>query len=92
MKLTTSAPFIKHFLLLLLLVGVSTPGLMGQAQTVGKWTTLSYTMPINPIHIALLHNGKILVVAGSGKGRRGQAGCPSGAPDGPVKQFRRSPG
>ncbi len=83
MKLTTSAPFIKHFLLLLLLVGVSTPGLMGQAQTVGKWTTLSYTMPINPIHVALLHNGKILVVAGSGNCPASQSGCPSGAPYGP---------
>jgi hypothetical protein len=82
-KLTTSAPFIKHFLLVLLLVGVSTPGLMGQAQTVGKWTTLSYAMPINPIHVALLHNGKILVVAGSGNCPSSQSGCPSGAPYGP---------
>jgi hypothetical protein len=32
----------------------------------GAWTTLSYTMPINPVHIALLNNGKVLVVSGSG--------------------------
>jgi hypothetical protein len=88
-KLTTSAPFIKQFLLVLLLVGVSTPELMGQAQTVGKWTTLSYTMPINPIHVALLHNGKILVVAGSGNCPPSQSGCPSGAPT--ARQIIRAP-
>jgi hypothetical protein len=33
--------------------------------TDGLWTTQPYTMPINPIHCALLHNGKVLVVAGS---------------------------
>jgi hypothetical protein len=39
---------------------------MAQANVVGQWTTLSYTMPINPIHVALLHTGQVLVVAGSG--------------------------
>jgi len=33
---------------------------------VGQWSTLPYTMPINPIHAALLHTGKVLIVAGSG--------------------------
>ena len=37
-----------------------------QAGVVGKWTTLGYTMSINPVHIALLNNGKVLVVSGSG--------------------------
>ncbi len=32
----------------------------------GRWTTLPSQMPINPVHIALLHTGKVLVVAGSG--------------------------
>src|SRR5438093_331345 len=32
----------------------------------GQWTTLPYLMPINPIHMALMHNGKVLIVAGSG--------------------------
>src|SRR5215471_9929507 len=32
----------------------------------GQWSTLPYTMPINPIHAALLHTGKILITAGSG--------------------------
>lgn len=34
--------------------------------TVGRWTTLTQTMPINPVHAALLNTGKILVVSGSG--------------------------
>jgi hypothetical protein len=63
---------------------MSKPGLVGQVQTVGKWSTLSYTMPINPIHVALLHNGKILVVAGSGNCPSTLPGCPSGSPYGPA--------
>jgi hypothetical protein len=83
-RLTTVVVFRRCSLLLLLLVGMSKPGLMGQAQTVGKWSTLSYTMPINPIHVALLYNGKILVVAGSGNCPASQPGCPSGSPYGPA--------
>jgi hypothetical protein len=37
-----------------------------QSGTLGQWTTLPYTMPINPIHLALMNNGKVLVVSGSG--------------------------
>ena len=32
----------------------------------GLWSTLPYRMPVNPVHAALLHNGKVLVVQGSG--------------------------
>ena len=32
----------------------------------GQWTTLPYLMPINPVHLTLLNNGRVLVVAGSG--------------------------
>ncbi len=39
-------------------------------------------MTINPVHTALMHNGKILVVAGSGNCPPSQSGCPSGAPYG----------
>ncbi len=49
---------------LLLLTGV--PSAKGQAQTVGQWSTLSYTAPINPVHAALLHTGNVLIVSGSG--------------------------
>jgi hypothetical protein len=38
----------------------------GQANVQGTWQTVSTQMPINPIHTALLSNGKILVVSGSG--------------------------
>jgi hypothetical protein len=34
-------------------------------QTVGKWTEMPYLMPINPVHVGLLHSGKVLIVAGS---------------------------
>src|ERR1700682_2248969 len=37
-----------------------------QILTAGQWQTLPNTMPINPVHIALMHNGKVLIVSGSG--------------------------
>jgi len=70
----------------LFVMGVLPPGLMGQAPTVGSWSTATYTMPINPIHVTLLHNGKILVVAGSGNCPPSQSGCPSSSPYGPGNQ------
>ncbi len=84
MELTKSLSFKWRSFFLLLLVGISGPLLVGQVQTIGQWTTMSYTMPINPIHVALLHNGKILVVAGSGNCPASLAGCPSGPPFGPA--------
>jgi hypothetical protein len=33
---------------------------------VGVWTTLKYGTPINPVHVALTHDGQILVISGSG--------------------------
>ena len=38
----------------------------GQANVHGQWQTSPTAMPINPVHASLLHNGKILVVSGSG--------------------------
>ena len=43
------------------------PGAWGQADVQGQWSTLPYTMPINPVHVALLNNGKVLIVSGSGE-------------------------
>jgi galactose oxidase-like protein/PKD domain-containing protein len=40
--------------------------LCAQANVQGQWQTLPNLMPINPVHAALLHNGKVLVVSGSG--------------------------
>jgi hypothetical protein len=37
-----------------------------QAGVTGEWTTLSNLMPINPVHIALLNTGEVLIVSGSG--------------------------
>jgi hypothetical protein len=51
---------------------------MAQANVQGQWSTLNYSMTINPIHVALMHNGKILVTTGSGNCPSSQSGCPSG--------------
>ena len=37
-----------------------------QANVQGQWNTLSTQMPINPVHVALMHTGKVLIVSGSG--------------------------
>jgi PKD repeat protein len=37
----------------------------GQANVTGQWSTLPYTMPINPIHVGVLRTGRVLIVAGS---------------------------
>jgi chitodextrinase len=50
----------------LLFSGVLAPPLFAQANLQGQWQTLGTQMPINPVHVALMHNGKILVVSGSG--------------------------
>ena len=42
------------------------PPALSQASVQGQWTTLPYTMPINPIHVVLLYNGKVLIISGSG--------------------------
>jgi len=48
--------------------------------TQGKWSTQSTTIPINPVHAALMRNGKVLIVAGSGNCPPYQSGCPAGPP------------
>src|SRR5580765_6698243 len=40
--------------------------LNAQAGSVGQWTTLARLMPINPVHTALMNNGQVLIVSGSG--------------------------
>jgi hypothetical protein len=42
------------------------PPAFSQANVKGQWQTLPYTMPINPIHAAMLYNGSVLIIAGSG--------------------------
>jgi Domain of unknown function (DUF1929)/PKD domain len=42
------------------------PTATAQAAAQGQWATLPYTMPINPVHMALMNNGEVLIVSGSG--------------------------
>ena len=58
--------FVCRLLLMAWLFLAASPWAHGQAQTVGQWSTLSYTMPINPVHAALLRTGNVLIVSGSG--------------------------
>jgi hypothetical protein len=51
--------------LFLALAGWSTQSLRAQAGTVGQWRTLTNQVPINPVHVALMNNGKVRIVAGS---------------------------
>ena len=39
---------------------------IAQANTQGQWRTLGNQVPINPVHVALMNNGEVLIVAGSG--------------------------
>jgi hypothetical protein len=49
-----------------------------ETSIVGKWTTLPYLMPVNPVHATLINDGRVLFVSGSGNCAPTQAGCPSG--------------
>jgi galactose oxidase-like protein/glyoxal oxidase-like protein len=57
---------VRIFAFALVAIFLLTAASAAQPNVQGKWTTLSYTMPINPVHVALLHTGKVLVVSGSG--------------------------
>jgi hypothetical protein len=56
----------------------SQPGHTSSGHPTGMWSTLPYSMPINPVHAALLHSGKVLIISGSGNCPPTQAGCPQG--------------
>ena len=62
-RLLASTPILA---LALALLSMPAPRAQSQAGTVGRWTTLSYSMPMNPVHMALLKNGRVLIVSGSG--------------------------
>jgi len=51
--------------LLVMAAGLWAPA-TGQVATQGQWTTLPFLMAINPVHMALMHNGQVLIVSGSG--------------------------
>ncbi|MEP6601306.1 MAG: galactose oxidase-like domain-containing protein, partial [Nitrospirota bacterium] len=48
------------------LLALHAPVAFGQSNVTGTWQTVPTSMPINPVHTALMPNGKILVVSGSG--------------------------
>jgi hypothetical protein len=51
--------------LTLTIAGIGSPGAaQAQVNVVGQWQTLGQTVPINPIHAALLRTGRVLIVAG----------------------------
>ena len=57
---------IHRAVLFLLVLAMSSSGAMAPVNLQGQWSTLPYVMPINPVHVALMYNGKVLVVSGSG--------------------------
>jgi Domain of unknown function (DUF1929)/Bacterial Ig-like domain (group 2)/Glyoxal oxidase N-terminus/Abnormal spindle-like microcephaly-assoc'd, ASPM-SPD-2-Hydin len=57
---------------------------VGQASVIGQWNTLTNLMPINAIHDALLPNGEVFVVSGSGACAPNVKGCPTAPPYGPT--------
>ncbi len=59
-------PVAGAIVLALALAASSPRGLLAQAGTLGQWRTLTNQAPINPIHVALMNNGDVLIVAGSG--------------------------
>src|SRR5947208_10781538 len=48
------------------LAGFDIQDLLAQAGVQGQWRTLSLLMPINPVHLAVTHDGNVLIVSGSG--------------------------
>jgi hypothetical protein len=49
-------------------LGISSQMVIAQTATsaiTGRWDTMPYKMPINPIHVGLMHTGQVLIVAGS---------------------------
>ena len=66
MRTTCERAFRLTTLVLLLLVAAAVPEpAQAQLNVTGQWSTLPYLSPINPIHVALLKSGKVLIVAGS---------------------------
>jgi hypothetical protein len=80
MKRRIFTPVLRSAFLLMVWLGLSVPAAMSQADVKGQWNTMSSAMTINPVHTALMSNGKILVIAGSGNCPPSQSGCPAGAP------------
>ncbi len=78
-----AALFLSISISIFIVLAAGNPEAIAQVNVQGQWSTMSTQMPINPVHAAMLNNGKILIVAGSGNCPPSQSGCPSGPPYGP---------
>jgi len=65
MNILSKGLFVAACLVVVALTPIAPPAL-AQSGVQGQWQTLPYTMPINPVHAALLYNGKVVIVSGSG--------------------------
>ena len=57
--------FVRASVFTLFVLGFVVLSAWGQANVQGQWQTLPTQMPINPVHIAMMRNGKVLIVSGS---------------------------
>lgn len=57
---------LRAVLLALMISSCLCPSARGQASAQGQWSTLPDLMPLNPVHMALMNSGKVLIVSGSG--------------------------
>jgi hypothetical protein len=64
-SISARAKFVKHVLMIMLVL-VASVAVYGQANVIGQWKTLPTQTPINPVHVALMHTGNVLIVSGSG--------------------------
>ena len=65
-KFSKAALALSFVFVLMAALGFYAPAASAQGNVTGTWQTLPNLMPINPVHTALMHNGQILVVSGSG--------------------------
>ena len=63
--LTVRSAVVTLIIFLASALGFQAPAI-AQSNLQGLWKTLPTQMPINPVHVALMHNGKVLIVSGSG--------------------------
>jgi hypothetical protein len=69
-NLWNRGPWAQGLLVAIAIASVCGHGVLAQsgmmAGLLGQWTTLAGQTPINPVHAVLMHNGKVLIVSGSG--------------------------
>src|ERR1700681_1604937 len=69
-NLWNRGPWVQGLLVAIAIASVCAQGVLAQsgmlAGLLGQWTTLADQTPINPVHAALMHSGKVLILSGSG--------------------------